>query len=169
MPKNVLWGGNIGATRASSDLQTKLISLNIPVTTMLPGQNLDLGSGADLKVLSTSPRGAVLLLEWENFRTLLPMGMDISSLESLQYRSTMRNISALLLPESGFAPLTPPELLHDLNPQLALISVSAGDKSGLPSPETLASLQEYNVQRTDQNGWIEISTDGKRMWVETAR
>jgi hypothetical protein len=27
-------------------------------------------------------------------------------------------------------------------------------------------VQEYNLLRTDRDGWIEIRTDGQQMWVE---
>ncbi len=168
-PANILWAGNRSGTRAAAELQTQLISMSVPITNMQPGQSLDLGSGASLRVLSTDPKGADLLLQWGNFRMLLPMGMDFRTLESLQSASTMRNISAVLLPESGYAPLNPPELIDFLHPQLALLSVAAGDKTGLPSPETLDALQGYNLLRTDQNGWIEITTDGNQMWVEVEK
>ncbi len=81
----------------------------------------------------------------------------------------MRNISALLLAESGYGPVNPPELIHQLNPQLAILSVAAADRTGLPSPETIQALAGYNLLRTDQNGWIEITTDGSQMWVEVER
>ena len=153
-----------------AELQTQLIALSIPVTTMQPGQSLDLGSGASLRVLSIDPKGADLLLEWENFRMLLPMGMDF---DCPGYGSCTIWLcamsSAVLLPESGYAPLNPPELIDFLRPQLAVLSVAPGDKTGLPSPETLDALDGYNLLRTDQNGWIEIITDGKQMWVEVER
>ena len=136
---------------------------------MQPGQSLDLGSGARLDVLSTNPRGSVLLLKWDNFRLLLPMGMDFEALETLQRTSSMRNISALLLAESGYAPLNPPDFLSSLHPQLALLSVAPADRTGLPSPETLDALQGYTLLRTDQNGWIELTTDGTQIWVEVER
>ncbi len=133
------------------------------------GQALDLGSGASLKVLVVNERGAVLLLEWQNFRLLLPLGADFAALESIQNDLAMRNISAILLAESGYAPLNPPEFLSFIHPQLAILSVAAADKTGLPSPETLEALKGYNLLRTDQNGWIEISTDGEQMWVEVEK
>jgi len=74
-----------------------------------------------------------------------------------------------MLPESGYAPLNPPELISFLHPQLAVLSVAPADKSGLPSPETLEALQGYNLLRTDMNGWIQITTDGKQMWVEAEK
>jgi competence protein ComEC len=168
-PTNVLWAGNTTGTHAVADLQTQLLSLSIPITSMLPGQALNMGSGASLRVLATDPKGADLLLEWENFRMLLPMGLDFGALDSLQQNSAMRSISAVMLPESGYAPLNPPELIDFLHPQLALLSVAAGDKTGLPSPETLEALTGYNLLRTDHNGWIEITTDGSQMWAEAQK
>ncbi len=50
----------------------------------------------------------------------------------------MRNVSAVLLPESGYAPLNSPELIDFLHPQVALLSVAGGDKTRLPSPERYA-------------------------------
>jgi len=168
-PANVLWAGNTYGTRSAGYLWSKITTQSIPVAIMQPGQSLDLGSGASLQVLFTNPRGAVLLLEWVNFRLLLPMGADLNALEVLQSNSAMHNISAMLLAESGYAPLNPPELISALHPQLALLSVAAGDKTGLPSPETIAALNGYNLLRTDQNGWIEIRTNGALMWVEVER
>jgi hypothetical protein len=40
------------------------------------------------------------------------------------------------------------------------------DLTGLPSPETLDAVQGDNLLHTDQNVWIEVTTDGKQMWVE---
>jgi competence protein ComEC len=167
--KNVLWAGNTYATHSSIDVWTSLLKLDVPITRMQVGHSLNLGSGAYLLVLSIDARGAVLLLEWDNFRMLLPMGMDFEALEILQRDAAMRNISAVLLAESGFAPLNPPELISFLHPQLTLLSVAPADKSGLPSPETVEALKGYNLLRTDVNGWIQITTDGKQMWVEVAK
>jgi competence protein ComEC len=169
LPDDVLWAGNATGTRAITEMQSQLNALDVPVTTAQVGQTFELGSGASLKVVSTDPRGAVVLLEWENFRMLLPMGMDFEAMEAMTKDSGMRNVSAMVLAESGYAPLNPPELISQLNPQLALLSVAAGDRSGLPSRETLEALDGYNLLRTDQNGWIEISTDGEQMWVEVER
>ena len=168
-PSNVLWAGNNYGTRTITDLREEFLSLSIPITRMQPGHALDLGQGASLEGLSTDPRGAVLLLEWDNFRMLLPIGMDFSALQSLQSTSTMRDITAVLLAESGYAPLNPPDFLSYLHPQLVLLSVAPADRTGLPSPETLDALEGYNLLRTDQNGWIELTTDGKQMWVEVEK
>jgi beta-lactamase superfamily II metal-dependent hydrolase len=90
-------------------------------------------------------------------------------LDALQDDPAMRNISASFLAESGYAPLNPPEFFSSLSPQLVLLSVAPADRTGLPSSETLDALKGHTLLRTDQNGWIELATDGKQMWVEVEK
>jgi len=78
--------------------------------------------------------------------------MDFGRLEDLQLDTTLRNIFAILLSESGYAPFNPPEFTTYLYPQLSLLSIASADKTRLPSPETLEALQGYNVLGTDVNG-----------------
>ena len=72
----------------------------------------------------------------------------------------------LLLRESGYAPLNPPEWIAALDPQLAILSVAADDREGLPPDATLRALEGYELLPTDLNGWLHIATDGTQMWVE---
>lgn len=165
----VLWAGpthgNPEARQAYAAVQTAGIPLELAQT----GQALDLGGGGRLTVLAVSGRGATLLLEYGSFRLLLPFGLDFDDLETLQTRPDLRDLSAVLLADSGYAPLNPPEWLAHLNPQVTLLSVALDDRDGLPDQEALAAAQEYNLLRTDQNGWIGLSTDGEKLWVEVER
>jgi competence protein ComEC len=56
-----------------------------------------------------------------------------------------------------------------VNPIVDVISVGASNPYGHPAPEALARLAEDRVLRTDEDGDVEISTDGKRLWVSTQR
>jgi len=168
-PAHVLFGAPEGASFSSSALMSGLLEAEIPVERAEPGQSLDLGSGARLKVLDVSSRGSTLLLEWNTFRLLLPVGANLDTLESLDYGRGPGPVGALLVSQSGYAPLTPQDWLDNLHPRLAVISVAAADRDGLPDPETLDVLDGYPVLRTDRNGWIEITTDGSRMWVASQR
>jgi beta-lactamase superfamily II metal-dependent hydrolase len=49
------------------------------------------------------------------------------------------------------------------------LSVSAADENGLPDGEVLKTLKDYALLRTDQNGWIDVSTNGTQMWVNVER
>jgi beta-lactamase superfamily II metal-dependent hydrolase len=134
-----------------------------------PDQSLELGDEATLRVLATGPRGAVLLIEWENFRALLPVGMSFEALDELRFGESVGPVNVLLLADAGYAASNPAEWISNLNPELVLLSVSAADQNGMPDSEVLESLKDYDLLRTDRNGWIEITTDGTQMWVNVER
>ena len=168
-PANILWAGPTHNTWGQRNLWTSLQQSGAPVARAQEGHSLDLGNGAVLSVLAAGEGGAVLLLEWGAFRALLPVGLDAPSLESERDSLTIGPVSVLLLAGNGTKELNPPEWLQTLQPQVVLLSVAADDRQGLPDPETLISLEGYNLLRTDRNGWIEITTDGEQMWVEVER
>jgi len=168
-PDEVLWSGNTQASFSSRVLNEYLSLSDIQVTLAKPEQELDLGEGAILRVLTAGPRGAVLLLEWNNFRALLPIGMSFEALDELHNGADIGPVSVLSLADSGYAASNPPEWIANLNPELVLLSVSAADENGMPDSEVLESLKDYDLLRTDQNGWVEVTTNGEQMWVNVER
>ena len=165
-PAEVLWSGNREASYASRDLDEYLAENEIKITNAETGQSLKLGEKLFLRIQASGTRGAVILIEWNSFRALLPIGMDFESLDESQ---KLGEISLLLLADSGYAPINPPELINALHPQLIILSVDAGDPFGLPHDSTLRAVEGYSLLRTDQNGWIHVATDGTQMWVESER
>jgi competence protein ComEC len=168
-PSAVLWSGNMQASFSSRVLSEYLTLQKIPVTTAQKDQVLDLGDGAVLRVLTIGPRGSVLLLEYNNFRVLLPIGMSFEALDELRNGASVGPVSVLSLADSGYAASNPPEWIANLNPELVVLSVDAADQNGMPDGEVLESVKGYELLRTDQNGWIEIATDGGQMWVNVER
>jgi competence protein ComEC len=168
-PQHVLWAGPTLGSRAARDLQEKFAELDIQPNTAKTGQSLELGEGAVLHILAVGKRGAVLMLEWEKFRALLPIGLDFDLLDVLIEEDDLREVTALLLTESGYAPVNPPEWIDWIRPQIVLLSVDPGDYEGLPSPESLEAIEGYSLLRTDHNGWIQLSTDGEQLWVEVEK
>jgi len=65
--------------------------------------------------------------------------------------------------------VNPIEWLEQLSPGVVILSLAAGDSRGLPSPEVADWLQGRSVLRTDRDGWIELITDGERLWVQAER
>jgi competence protein ComEC len=165
-PDNVLWAGPTGGTYAARSLWQSLSAADIPVRRLQAGATLDLGAGTRLHALTVGSRGAVFLLEWHSFRMLLPLGLDFEALDTLEEGKSIGRVSAILLAQSGYAPLNPPEWIAALHPQVVLFSVAAGNAESLPSMETLTAVEGYTLLRTDENGWIELTTDGERMWAE---
>ena len=165
-PEAVLWSGNLEGSYAARTLDEWLTESGVPVSLAEKGAALDLGEGAQLRVLATNSRGAVLLLEWDRFRALFPIGMNFQTLEEFEYGKDIGKVSVLLLSDSGYAPVNPPEWIANLNPQAVIISVAADDRDGLPDQVVLENLAEYPLLRTDQNGWIAVSTDGEEFRIE---
>ena len=168
-PASVLWAGNVEASYAARTLDTWFLENNIPVENAETGFSLDLGDGATLRILNTNSRGAVLLLEWNQFRALLPVGINFDALKELEYGKEIKSVSVLLIADSGYEPVNPPEWITTLNPQLIVLDVAAGDKDGLPHVGLIETIEEYTILRTDQNGWVEIFTNGEQIWVEVEK
>jgi competence protein ComEC len=168
-PENVLWSGNIQASFSSRLLDEYFAAQEITVVRAEAGQRLELGGGAFIEVLAIGPRGSVLLVEYGNFRAMLPIGVSEGTLDSLEFGNTIGKVDVLLLADSGYAPSNPPDIIENLNPQLVVLSVAAGDLNGLPHDEVLEMLSGYSLLRTDRNGWIDITTDGVEMRVNVER
>jgi len=62
------------------------------------------------------------------------------------------------------------DLLRRVHPRLAVISCGAGGPAALPDAATLALLQKSGIptRRTDQDGSIVVSTDGRDFQVRTS-
>lgn len=168
-PQSVLWSGYVQGSYSAEQVDKYLAAENIPTVYAEAGQRLELGDGAFIEVQSVGPRGSVLLIQWKDFRALLPIGMDADTMESLEYGNVMGPVDVLLLADSGFFATTNVDWVQNLNPQLIVLSVEAGDPDGLPSPEALEASGGYNLLRTDRSGWIQVTTDGATMQVEAER
>jgi len=168
-PDNVLWTGNVQSSFPARTLDEYFADNEIPVSRAVAGQRLELGGGAFIEVQAEGPRGAVLLIQDGSFRALLPIGISEGMYESIEYGNTIGPVDVLLLSDSGYGPSNPVDIFENLNPQLVVISVAAGDLQGRPSQDVLDALVEYSVLRTDRNGWIDVTTDGNEMRVTVER
>jgi competence protein ComEC len=168
-PDAVLWSGNEQASFSSLVLKEYLTINKVEVKDAEEGDILDLGDGGTLSVLTSGPQGAVLLIEYKNFRALLPFGMSFEALDELQDGSTVGPVSVLSLADSGYAPSNPEEWIVNLNPELIVLSVAAADENGMPDREVLQETEGYSLVRTDESGWVEIATDGTQMWVNAQK
>jgi competence protein ComEC len=168
-PDQVLWSGNLQASFSARQTDAWLADQGVPITRAGVGQKLDLGEGVLLEVHSVGPRGSVLVLDWQNFRAVLPIGVDTETMSSLQFGADLGPADVLLLADSGFAPSNPPAWIENLHPTLVVLSVAAGDIEGRPDQATLDSLSGFSLLRTDRNGWISVVTNGEEMRVQAER
>ncbi|MBN1814466.1 MAG: MBL fold metallo-hydrolase, partial [Anaerolineae bacterium] len=56
-----------------------------------------------------------------------------------------------------------------VDPEVAIISVGADNRFGHPCDEVLERLGDVPVYRTDEQGAVEIVSDGAQVWVEVQR
>lgn len=107
----------------------------------------------------------VLGLSYGNFDALLTGDIQPPATDLLakDVENSTSGWEVLKVPHHGSKNGLTKELLKVVNPKLAVISVGAKNRYGHPSKETIGLLERWNVRilRTDQNGEIEITTDGK--------
>jgi competence protein ComEC len=168
-PEKVIWSGPPLGSYSARNLRLKLSQKGIPIIEAQSGNVFDLGEGARLEILSTTEKGAILLIEWQFFRVLLPIGLDSKSLADLLETKNPSKVNAILLADCGSKGLTNREWLHRWQPDFILLSVAADDASERPSPDVLNLIEDYTILRTDKNGWIELSSDGRQIWIEVER
>ena len=109
----------------------------------------------------------VTLLKYKDTSFLL-MG-DAEADEELSILRTYPDLKAdvLKVGHHGSSSSTTPELLNQVQPKYAVISVGAGNDYGHPNKKTLQNLQYITTYRTDQNGTIAATSDGHTITFHT--
>jgi competence protein ComEC len=104
----------------------------------------------------------VLLLKYGNFKALFSGDISTKTEEAL----SLRKINVLKVAHHGSKTSTGEQLLLMTKPDLAVISVGK-NSFGHPTKETLDRLMAAgaNIKRTDQNGDVEVVSDGENWWL----
>ena len=165
-PDQVYWLGDESLCWEAEYLRSVVEEQNIPVQHGKTGEILELGDGVRITVLSESRRGGSLLIEFKRFRALLPFGITDNYREETRMGRDSGLITTLLLADNGYQSSNPSAWIRNLNPQLVLLSVGIKDSPGLPDRGLIDRLAGYSLLRTDQNGTIQITTDGLQFWVQ---
>jgi competence protein ComEC len=160
--------------------ETQLAAAGIAPIMAQAGQSLNLGQNLTATILSpgeltahhddVNNHSVVVYLQYGQISFLLPGDIE-SPVEAALARAGLPPVTVLKSPHHGSKTSSSESLLQAVDPRLVVISVGAENNFGHPSPEVLARYAErgLTVLRTDQRGTIELSTDGERLWVETAR
>jgi len=107
----------------------------------------------------------VVAVDCSGGSVLLPGDAEASSLAPLEIGPCVAAAAPHHGSDDGFSP----SLLAELRPQLAIISVGAGNRYGHPAPDTLSLLAEAGVRclRTDQVGEVDLVLVGSELKVAT--
>jgi competence protein ComEC len=147
-----------------------------PYHEAVAGQTIDLGNGARLYVLSAPPpqndpnEGSVVIKLTMGRASFLLTGDIESTREAVLVRSGVDLRAAVYkVPHHGSDTSSSSAFLAAVDPLLDVISVGLDNRYGHPTPDVLDRLDGDAIFRTDLNGDVAISTDGRRLWIETAR
>jgi competence protein ComEC len=164
--------------------QTEHATRDTPVIYPQRGTMLDLGWGVQLQVLhpgdaplagtasDSNNNGLVLRLTWGRASFLLTGDLEAEGEAALLRQEGLElGATVLKVAHHGSPNGTTLRFLEAVHPQLAVISVGAGNRFGHPAPEVLRRLEQAGAQvwRTDECGDVEVVTDGERLWVRTGR
>ncbi|MBN1284256.1 MAG: ComEC/Rec2 family competence protein [Anaerolineae bacterium] len=101
---------------------------------------------------------------------LMPDLVDAAETAMVRSGQPLR-ATVLQLAFQGSAQATGKRFLEAVDPQAAVVQVGVGNRQGYPAPEVLEKLEARGVPlfRTDRSGAIDITTDGRTLWIATAR
>jgi competence protein ComEC len=113
----------------------------------------------------------VLHLQYGRISFLLPGDIEEAVERKLARGSHPLAATVLKSPHHGSKTSSSEPFLEAVNPQIVVISAGKDNRFGHPAPEVLERYTEHGllIFRTDEQGTVEISTDGQRLWVETGR
>jgi competence protein ComEC len=113
-----------------------------------------------------NPRAAVALVSAGAFDLLLSADAESDTLAPLD----LPDVDAMKVPHHGSADLGLPELLDEIDPELAAIEVGP-NTYGHPAPSTLNALDKAGVEtyRTDHHGTVTLTIDEGEMRADTER
>ncbi|PYQ23388.1 MAG: DNA internalization-related competence protein ComEC/Rec2 [Acidobacteria bacterium] len=109
----------------------------------------------------------VLTLRWGKVTFLLTGDIEATGEDALGGVAAQ----VLKVPHHGSRSSSSARFLASVSPRVAVVSVGHANRFGHPHPEVVARYARAGVWllRTDRDGTITVSTDGERIFVETAR
>ncbi len=172
----VLAGGGESRAPSYARWRSQVERRSQPPVVPRAGMRIDLGDGAWVEVLNPLgvPTGdenddsAVLRLGLGEVTFLLTGDLEETGEELLLRSGQTVQSTVLKVGHHGSRGSSSARFLEAVQPQVAVISVGQ-NTFGHPAPEVLARLEGTRLFRTDRDGSVEMTTDGKGLWVKTER
>ena len=165
--------------------QLALDDNDLDVGSLRRGQVIDLGEPVLLEVLNpqtASLQGAssdrnnnsvVLRLTYGKVSFLLTADIEAEAEDALLRGSGYLSSTVLKVAHHGSRTSTTPAFLAAVGPQVAVIQAGADNLHGHPHQEIVDRLEgvlvEGRLYSTARHGTVELTTDGRSLWVKTER
>ncbi|HLF70649.1 MAG TPA: hypothetical protein VI759_00645, partial [Dehalococcoidia bacterium] len=153
----------------------------LPLRRAVAGEWIDLGGGARIEVLGPPERAlhggpddfndnsVILRLVYGNVSFLLTGDVAEAGEAALLASGADLHATVLKVAHHGSDGSSTAAFLDAVAPALAVTSVGAENTYGHPSPSTRLRLSGTPQLRTDLNGTLRLSTDGRSLWVDYDR
>ncbi len=157
----------------------------IPSVTAQTGQKIAMSDGVYLNVLhpcndpgtwdtaDSNDNSIVLRLEYGNFSMLLTGDISTTAEAFLLDRDCPLKSTLLKVAHHGAATSSSPDFVKAVDPCFAAISAGRDNDFGHPHPGVLETLEKVagseSIYTTAQDGTIEFTTNGSRLWISTSK
>ena len=135
----------------------ELLPISVNTTITIDGLELDLFAplGSD----EINEHGLLVRGDWGDFEFLITGDAGAEVERALCAETELGDMELLVVGHHGSRYSTCDELLEDITPETAFISVGAGNDYGHPTAEVLRRLADHGIQvfRTDLDGTISLS------------
>jgi hypothetical protein len=159
-----------GADRTAKSLAAFLSicgEKGIPVHEAGEGYSLELGDGTHLRILGGGGQGLILAVERDRpafgvgpgTRWLILDGLDEELGRRMISQGKVPAAQVVIFPRSIKQTALVADWVHATHPQAGL----------WPFYDDLGWPQEIELLRSDAHGWVDLSTDGERMWVRAEK
>lgn len=170
--KEVYDNGQKATTKTYKTYLKNIKEKQIKYKALADGDELDFGSGVKFKVLSpakltddTNNNSIVGKLKYNDF-TMMFTGDAEKDIENTLVKKYGDELKSLVLksPHHGSTTSSTEQFLKAVNPEVALISLGAGNEYGHPHKEILARYKKLGIKvyRTDEDGSIKIISNGTK-------
>jgi competence protein ComEC len=134
----------------------------LEMTVLHPGAELIIGTAAD-----SNNNSIVTRLVHGQVSVLLTGDIEAVVEQQLVRDWAIQASTVLKAAHHGSCASTTQAFLEAVDPEVVIISVGADNDFGQPCDEVLERLEGLLVFRTDEDGTVEIISDGGRVWMET--
>jgi len=179
--KKILMTDAVNNTSEYKELSNLITEKNIPVEFAKQDQKISLGnklyfniywpsqSYKDKEISNFNNTSIVGKLIYENVTFLLTGDAEKEVLNKIvtQYGNQLKS-DVYKVAHHGSKNATNVNLIKIVNPEIAIVSAGLDNPFGHPSDIALKALTDSNVKifRTDQNGTVEIISDGINFWTK---
>lgn len=177
--KKVYLTGVVQTTNEYLEFLRTIKEKNVPAQDVKAGDSLDFGE-LKMKVLwpiddlegktidNLNNSSIVLAVSYHAFTALLLGDLENDSQNLMMKSSSLGHYNLVKIAHHGSSNGFNENLLSQIKPEVAAISVGADNKYGHPALSTILGLEKLGIKtyRTDRDGTLEFLSDGEKMWIK---